>query len=120
MFWMYELDARMNRAQMRADDATKAARRGEDRVATLERRIDALVLASVAMWSVLEEKLGVTEAELSARMREIDLKDGKLDGKLAGMVSACPSCGRVMSVRHPRCVYCGAEGLVKSAFGPAM
>jgi hypothetical protein len=119
MFWMYE-HSRIDRAQARADDAAWAAKRGEDRLAALESRIDALVLASVAMWSMLEEKLGVTEPELSARMREIDLRDGKLDGKLAGMVSACPSCGRVMSVRHPRCVYCGAEGLVKSAFGGAM
>jgi hypothetical protein len=119
MFWMYE-HSRISQAQSQADEAARTAKRGEDRVASLERRIDALVLASVSMWSILEEKLGVTEAELTARMREIDLKDGKLDGKITGMVSACPSCGRVMSVRHPRCVYCGAEGLVQSAFGKAM
>jgi hypothetical protein len=68
---------------------------------------------NMAMWSILEEKLGVTEAQLAERVREIDMRDGKLDGRYAPEAMECPKCKRTMSVRHNRCMYCGEGALRK-------
>ena len=52
--------------------------------------IDTLALSCAAMWELLSEKLGVTEQELLAKIEEIDLRDGKLDGKIANVKQAMP------------------------------
>lgn len=54
-------------------------------------------------------------------MTEIDLSDGKLDGKVREQpgVSACASCGRTLSKRHARCFYCTAPNPSAKPFGKA-
>jgi hypothetical protein len=50
------------------------------------------------------------------RVKEIDLMDGVADGKITHQVCRCGRCDRPMSSRHTRCIYCGSEQLVASAF----
>ena len=38
----------------------------------------------------------------------IDLRDGKLNGKLRKEIVECQDCKRVMAPAHRRCMYCGA------------
>jgi hypothetical protein len=73
----------------------------------MEQRIDALVLANLAMWSILREKLGVTDEELEARVKELDLADGQQDGKLRVGPRMCEKCKRPNSPRWRKCLYCG-------------
>jgi hypothetical protein len=68
------------------------------------------------MWEILNEKLGVSENELLVKVREIDLRDGREDGKKRRILKKCPGCERVMNEGRTCCVYCGAEGLVDSVF----
>lgn len=75
----------------------------------LQDRLDKLLLINMAMWSLLEEKLGVTEAQLAERVREIDLRDGTLDGRPPQTAAVCDKCHRPMSRRHLRCLYCGGQ-----------
>ena len=82
----------------------------------LERKLDKLSLINMAMWSILEERLGVTEKDLGDRMRELDLRDGKLDGRAATQGRVCPSCQRMMSLRHRKCLYCGEPDFDGGAF----
>ncbi|MHC4140724.1 MAG: hypothetical protein ACYSUF_02195 [Planctomycetota bacterium] len=42
--------------------------------------------------------------------------DGVADGKITHQVCRCGRCDRPMSSRHTRCIYCGSEQLVASAF----
>jgi hypothetical protein len=91
-------------------------RSNEEVAAETIRRIDVLVLLNMAMWSILEEKLGVTEAELAERVKQIDLRDGKPDGRTPAQAVSCVSCGRVLPVRQPRCMYCGAESPKRGSF----
>ena len=79
-------------------------------------RFDRLVLISMAMWSFLSEKTGVTEEQLMERVKQIDLMDGVPDGKLRATIAKCAQCGRIMAPRHTRCIYCGAEKLHITAF----
>lgn len=82
-------------------------------------RLDRLALVCAAMWSILQEQADLTEEDLLARVREIDLRDGQADGKISPQIVRCRQCDRVMSPRHQRCLYCGAEKLEQTAFDGA-
>ncbi|MEM6459921.1 MAG: hypothetical protein AAF710_11085, partial [Planctomycetota bacterium] len=71
----------------------------------------------MAMWSLLQDKTDLTEADLLERVQTIDLMDGQADAKAgkAG-VTRCAECDRPMNDRHLRCIYCGAERPAGSAF----
>ncbi|MGB2987594.1 MAG: hypothetical protein WBE26_17145 [Phycisphaerae bacterium] len=75
--------------------------------AEFEARLDRTLLAFEAMWTLLRDKLGVTDLELVERINELDISDGKLDGKVRKPPVSCPSCGRTMSRKFPKCMYCG-------------
>ncbi|MBU1239194.1 hypothetical protein KKF84_07185 [Myxococcota bacterium] len=80
-------------------------------VLDLEQRVDKLVLTNLALWEILKGSMGITEELLLSKIREIDLRDGKLDGKISRELLHCPMCGRVMSKKHAQCLYCGHEKL---------
>ncbi len=73
----------------------------------VEARLDRTLMVCQAMWLLLSEKLGVTEEELIAKINEVDLSDGRLDGKVRRQPLACPKCSRTVSPRFDRCMYCG-------------
>lgn len=97
-----ELESKLDRTQRPQEGAAEALR-------LLEARIDKLTLVSMALWTLLKENTKLTEEDLLEKIKEIDLSDGKLDGKVRQNVSDCPQCGRVMSQKHRRCLYCGFE-----------
>ena len=113
MFWEMYQQNRIRDTESRASD-TRNDLATTDR--ELRRRIDGLMLINMAMWSILEEKLGVSEQQLAERVKEIDLRDGKLDGRIATEGAQCPRCSRIMSVRHNRCMYCGEDAPKKKVF----
>lgn len=71
--------------------------------------VEKLFMLTEALWTILKEKHGCTDAELVQRVQEIDLRDGKLDGKVAKVNPDCPKCGRKLMGKRPVCLYCGAE-----------
>lgn len=82
----------------------------------LTRRIESLELACAGLWELLKQKHGYTEAELIQSIREVDLRDGREDGRIRPTDSTCPKCGRhLLSRKSPNCSWCGAE-LPKGAF----
>ena len=96
-----------------------AGRKAERGVEELEQRVETLILANMAMWSILKDRLGVTDEQLAQRVKEIDLMDGKLDGRAGGgaaganaatgNVIRCSACQRAMPARHKVCMYCGGQ-----------
>lgn len=75
----------------------------------LQYRFDRLSLICMAMWELMK-KQGLTDEQLLEKMKELDLADGQADGKAgAAKVATCSNCGRVVSTRHRRCLYCGHE-----------
>ena len=83
---------------------TSGVRRSVDE---LQAKLDRTLLACEALWTLVRDKLGVTDVELLDRINQIDLSDGKLDGKVRKTAVSCPSCGRTLARRFPKCVYCG-------------
>jgi len=92
------------------DDAARAGiKAGNARIdiRDLQDQVDQLSLVCSAMCELLEE-IGFNKEMLIHKVREIDLRDGKLDGKLA-ITNVCGSCNRTLASRHIRCMYCGSR-----------
>ena len=92
-----------------ASDAKNSAARNESRLDGLERRADRMALACQALWEILRETTGMRDAQIIERMKAIDLRDGREDGKIGSQVLSCPSCGRHVNSQNASCVYCGAK-----------
>jgi hypothetical protein len=82
----------------------------------LEDRVDRLSLICMAMWSLMRDKTDLTEEQLMERVKLIDLMDGEEDGKATRTVMQCTACNRPMNPRHKKCLYCGNQKLIQSAF----
>ena len=87
-------------------DATKALSTAE----TFQRRIDKMAILIQAMWSLLSENTNLTEEDLKKRVVDIDMIDGKLDGKVSKKPLICKKCGAGISRRFNKCVICGEPG----------
>lgn len=65
-----------------------------------------------ALCELLEAAGLVTPAQLTARLEQIDLRDGRADGRHGHSASTrCGECGRVSSGVRNRCLYCGSGDL---------
>ncbi len=96
-------------------EAAGAARSAESKVRVLQMQLDRAMLACETMWTILSEKLGVTEEQFVTRMNEIDMRDGQLDGKVRKSAVSCPKCNRTISARFAKCMYCG-QAIVHDPF----
>ena len=77
----------------------------------LRHDVDRLYMIVEALWEMLKTHAGCTDADLTALVQQIDLRDGKLDGCAAqGKArSKCPRCGRTLLSAQPYCPWCGSE-----------
>ncbi|MBS3734466.1 MAG: hypothetical protein KGY99_06015 [Phycisphaerae bacterium] len=98
-----------SQAQAAASRATHAGRRAQSDVRLLEERLDKLMLVNMALWDLIKDKTGLTDEELAAKVEQLDLADGEADGKVSRELTRCGRCGRAISPRHSRCMYCGTE-----------
>lgn len=66
-------------------------------------------LVEDALWRLLKPQHGYTDEDLIAKFTELDVSDGRLDGRVALKTApqTCPSCGRTLSKGMPTCIYCG-------------
>lgn len=102
-------DAAAKAAQADANDAQASAREAKTEAELLRNDVSRLLLITEALWTLLKKQHGYADAELSALVQEIDLRDGRLDGKSGKTPPAkCPRCGRINSKRHSTCIYCGS------------
>lgn len=116
MFGMGYMMRQQAETTREASRASSQATRAKIDVRELEDRLDKLTLICNAMWTLIQEATDLTEDDLFARVQDLDLRDGVLDGKVTKSVSECGKCGRKMSSRHTKCLYCGAPKATESAF----
>jgi hypothetical protein len=111
LLWEMYQQNRIGEAEHRAARAGERATDLQAEIMRLEQRVEQAMLINLSMWSLLQEKLAVTDTEMEVRMRELDLSDGKLDGRMGGAPgdgpTVCRKCARKSSKRHVRCIYCG-------------
>ncbi len=89
---------------------------GKDLGTSVDQKVDKLVLICRAMWELLRDKYDLSDEILLNKVKEIDLLDGNLDGKVTIPPKTCAKCGRPVSKRHARCIYCGAETVFNTPF----
>lgn len=102
-------------AAINAAEAVGEARRARTATDGLDARLDRMTLAFEAMWTLVRDKLRVSDEDFAARMNDLDLSDGRLDGKVRKSAVTCPSCNRTISRRLPKCIYCG-QAIVHDPF----
>jgi hypothetical protein len=74
----------------------------------LKFQVERLLILTEALWGFVKEQHGIDDAELVRRMVLVDMKDGKLDGRVSKTPpTPCPKCRRVVGRHRPRCLYCG-------------
>lgn len=86
-----------------------------DTVRDLEARLDRQTLVARGLFALLREKLGLREAELIEHVRAAAPPEG-VYARAPMPQRACAKCGRTMGQRRGRCLFCGAEWDVASAF----
>ncbi len=107
LIWDLYLMRQIGEVGTTANQASQKATDQQFRVRQLEQSVDKLVLINMAMWNLLKTKAGLTEADLLVEMQRIDLVDGAADGRVTPSTHQCNKCGRTISTRHKRCLYCG-------------
>ena len=98
---------RISEVSRDAGQAKSHARANEVSLRGLQDQIDHLSMVCLAMSELLEE-IGFNKEMLLAKIQEIDLRDGKLDGKYTPSID-CSGCGRTLAPRHVTCLYCGTR-----------
>ena len=79
-----------------------------DAVVRLEEKVDRLALICRAMFELLQDT-GMTEEKLTAKVVEVDLRDGQQDGRMTAKPKRCPKCDAMMSPKFGRCLFCGHQ-----------
>lgn len=96
-------------AQEAAAEAQNRAATAQDLFLQMEKRMNRLTLHCQAMWELLRERAEFTDDQLAAKVLEVDLRDGRNDGRIATQIMDCPGCGRKTNSKRSSCVICGAE-----------
>ncbi len=96
------------RASSAAQQAQSDAREARNEVEYIKHDIERLLMITEALWMILKRQHGYQDNELTKLIAEIDLRDGRLDGRVAkDEPRHCPYCDRPMSPRRSLCIFCG-------------
>ncbi len=96
-----------NVAKSARQDAIAASDRVHFEVQRLEAKIDGLSLICEALWEMLKEQNALSDEDIHNRIAQIDLRDGRRDGRISGVPAKCPNCARPGHTRLASCMYCG-------------
>ena len=105
--WMAGVSAGQGMPRSEASTGRQQTHALELRIRELEHHIGRLSLMNQALWELLRERAGMTDADLEHKAHEVDLRDGVEDGAMTQTPLKCPTCGRVSNSKHWKCLYCG-------------
>ena len=101
---------RAKQAEAASEQAKRTAADARSRGESLRFDVEKLLMITEALWEILKREHGYTDDQLVEVIQEIDLRDGKLDGKVSRTTErpACSGCGRKIMRNQVKCLYCGA------------
>lgn len=108
MLWDTYQQGQINSAGLSAERAERKSDSLKDEVSRLQRQVNHLTLACQSMWELLRDRTEFSETDLEAKILEIDLRDGRADGKIGTQVLQCPACGKNTNSKRATCIMCGA------------
>ena len=103
-------NANISAAKMDAQSAQRSAENAQETLRRVEKRMETLIVLNRALWSLLRERAGLTEADL---LQSFEQMSHATSMKTAEM---CSGCNRPIGKTHAKCMYCGAERVFQSAF----
>jgi hypothetical protein len=72
--------------------------------------VERLFMISEALWRLLKEKHGYSDEQFEDLVTQIDMEDGRLDGRVAPTEKPnCPKCDAKLSGGRPVCIFCGTQ-----------
>ena len=108
--WAFHEYARRKEGEAASARSASAASEARREVDLLKADLERLFMLVEALWMLLKEQHGYTEEDLVRKIQEVDLRDGKLDGRVAREPpKVCPKCNRALIRNQSKCLYCGAE-----------
>jgi hypothetical protein len=116
LLWDIYQHGQIRTAQTQADSAAHKANDGVRKAQDVDERVERLALLCQAMWELLSERCQVTRNDLVSKVVEVDLRDGREDGKIGVRVLECPKCKNPVNSRRPKCMVCGAVVATKHPF----
>jgi hypothetical protein len=102
--WESDMELRRSDASLKS----KASEASQD-IRQLRQQVDKLRLICRALCEVLINETPLTEDALLDLIDEIDLRDGKMDGRMKQAPTKCSACERTIGIGRPKCQYCGAD-----------
>ncbi len=109
LIWDLFQQTRIEGTAKEAKHALAKASLAQGDIQSVDQKLDRLTLITAALWEIVQERHGITEADLARKMREIDLRDGIEDGKPGHAPVRCKHCGNTISTKDLSCIYCGAD-----------
>lgn len=108
--WVGAVNAADARSSRLASTATEA-KRADHALVALQEQIDQQALLIRSLLVLVDRKGLTTEKDFKALLEEVDLSDGKRDGKYrpTQVPKGCPKCKKTNSRRAAVCMYCGTE-----------
>lgn len=95
------------KAELARVDSRQTGERLQFEAQRLEAKIDGLALICEALWELVRENTNLTNEDIHRKIEEIDLRDGRRDGRISGSVTECRKCHRQAHTRQVTCMYCG-------------
>lgn len=96
-------------AKSTAREARAEAQKARTEMELLRTDVERLLLITEALWMFVKKEHGYSDEQLQEVIAQIDLRDGRLDGRVAqDPPQNCPGCGRVLARKRPFCIYCGS------------
>lgn len=96
--------------QARLNEARQDVQSLHDAVADLRRQVEGQRVLLRALFALLQERSGLTEADLLAHFHRAAADRSAAPAKM------CTRCGRPVSLKFERCLYCEAPQPATSAF----
>ena len=115
------LRAERRQQDAQSDELQKRASSTHAGHVELEMRHEQLKLVTLALWRLLKDRVGLTEAELQRYVESMDLLDGAADGKvdLTRELVKCSRCSRSVLNTAIVCPYCGTRRKSGNVFDTA-
>ena len=118
--WDLHQEIKINsvRDDARLAESVQASRRevADQALDRAEVRFDKLLLLTDAVWELVGQRLGLTEADLLAKVAEIDGRDGTLDGRRVTLPRRCSACQAAIANDRATCAFCGHPEPGRGAF----
>jgi hypothetical protein len=103
LFWELYQQSRIRQAEETASEARHGVRDQGHAVTELERHVEFLTIAVIALAEILRDQHDTPAEVIEAKMREVERRGATF----RPMLKRCGECGRVSSSGYTSCMFCG-------------